>query len=296
MILVEIQGGLGNQMFLYAIGRRMSLERETPLLLDLTWFDTQALRTFRLGHFNIQAQTATSSLVDQFRSRRLEQRVMRVLRRFAGDRYRYEMIRENLDLRYHLDPNVLNAGGNLYLRGYFQHPDYFAPIANQLREEFKVITAPTPENKAMLAQIHNVNSVSLHIRRGDFVTNEVTNRTHGVMPMHYYTDAISLIAKRVQNPHFFVFSDDVTWAEQNLKLDHAMTVVKHNSGETDYEDLRLMMSCKHQIIANSSFSWWGAWLNTHDEKIVIAPSWWLAGDEIDTRGLIPDDWQILDAS
>jgi hypothetical protein len=296
MILVEIRGGLGNQMFLYAVGRRIALEHQMPLLLDLTWFDSQELRSYRLSHFNIQAEVATLSLVDQFRSRRLDHRMVRFLRRLTTDRYRYEMIREDLNLRYHCDPSILNAKGNLYLRGYFQHPDYFAPITDQLYKEMTIVTSPTPQNREMLNQIHDVNSVSLHIRRGDFVSDEATNRTHGILPMHYYTSAISKIAERVQNPHFFIFSDDMNWVEQNLKLNYSMTRVRQNSADTDFEDLRLMMSCKHQIIANSSFSWWGAWLNTHNEKIVIAPSWWLAGDEIDTSGLIHGDWQIVEAS
>ncbi len=145
-------------------------------------------------------------------------------------------------------------------------------------------------NKDIGEMIQSFKSVSLHIRRGDYVSNKVTNQVHGVCDLNYYSHAISYIAERISNTHLFVFSDDPEWAKGNLKTEIPTFFVDNNRADKDYEDLKLMRQCKHNIIANSSFSWWGAWLNQNAGKIVIAPKKWFNDKSINTKDLIPEKW------
>ena len=135
--------------------------------------------------------------------------------------------------------------------------------------------------------------MSIHIRRGDYVSNKITNLTHGVCGIEYYINAINYISKHVEQPYFFVFSDEPEWARENLKITFPITYINHNTSQNDFEDMRLLSLCKQHIIANSSFSWWGAWLSRNDNKIVIAPKKWFNEYKADTKDLYPDDWIIL---
>ena len=139
--------------------------------------------------------------------------------------------------------------------------------------------------------ISQTNSVSLHIRRGDYVSNQKTNQTHGTCDLDYYQRCITEIEKEVENPYFFVFSDEIEWVKENLKINHPAEYVDQNTGDKSYEDMRLMSQCKHNVIANSSFSWWGAWLNSYPDKIVFAPKRWFASDKHNTKDLIPEGWK-----
>ena len=148
-------------------------------------------------------------------------------------------------------------------------------------------------NKELLSLIRTVNSVSLHIRRGDYVSNPDTNSALGTCSLEYYRHCIEHIASNVENPHFFLFSDDINWVRDNLKIKYPTTVVDGNSADTNYADLHLMSNCKHNIIANSSFSWWGAWLNNNPDKIIIAPKIWFANSPLTPKEIIPENWLKL---
>jgi hypothetical protein len=145
----------------------------------------------------------------------------------------------------------------------------------------------------MAVRIAGCNAVSLHVRRGDYVSNPDSSRVHGLCGADYHQAAVRRIAEVVPQPHLFVFSDDPQWAAGNLHLDHPATIVTGNDTRRDYEDLHLMSLCKHHIVANSSFSWWGAWLDTNPDKIVIAPERWFAHEQHDTRDLLPPTWQVI---
>ena len=134
------------------------------------------------------------------------------------------------------------------------------------------------------------NSISLHVRRADYVTNPQANQFHGVSSMEYYNKAIHKIKSIISEPHFFIFSDDITWAKQNMIIDCPTTFVSHNGPDKNYDDLRLMSFCKHHIIANSSFSWWGAWLAMNKNKVVIAPTRWFNSPDRNTKDVIPENW------
>ena len=288
-VIVKLMGGLGNQLFQYAFGRRLSILHETPLKLDAGAFVSSHSRVYALRLFCIQEAFATPLEIARVKKRsgdlmgirfRMAQKVMPY--------YRRSVLRESQLGPY--DPNVLRAPSDVYLDGYWQSEKYFADIEDVIRREFVIKREPDMWNRDMAERIASTESVSIHVRRGDYVSDAETSRIHGACDLDYYCRCVRILAKRVVDPHFFVFSDDPQWVVQNLLLGYPTTFVTHNDAARGYEDLRLMSLCKHNIIANSSFSWWGAWLNPNLRKIVLAPRQWFRDPSIDTRDLIPDTW------
>lgn len=192
---------------------------------------------------------------------------------------------------YAYDPDVFAQNNNIYFDGYWQTEKYFTHIADELRKEITPIKPLSEYSQSIRAEIQKTNAVSLHVRRGDYITDTSANAYHSVCSMEYYQRAITYMTERIPSPHFFIFSDDYEWSVENFKfLKHPFTCVR-GSEERNYEDMRLMAQCKHHIIANSSFSWWGAWLNPSKEKQVIAPKQWFANaPKNDTRDLLPEEW------
>ena len=293
MVIVQLNGGLGNQLFQYGAGRAIAHRNRVPLKMDLSILQTSTLRTYRLAYFNVIEEFAKEEEIRRLLTPRRTEVVPRLcnnMRRCFLPYYRHPVLRER---SRSFDPKVLKARRNTYLVGYWQSERYFADIADLIRSEFALRHQPDGVNQRVLAEIGQANSVSLHIRRGDYVVNPKTNRVHGVLGMDYYRTAVSFIADRVEQPHFFVFSDDTPWCRQHLKMPFATFFMEHNGEEKDYEDLRLMRNCKHHIIANSSFSWWGAWLSEYPHKLVVAPRKWYAEAEYDPASRFPSDWTVL---
>jgi hypothetical protein len=187
----------------------------------------------------------------------------------------------------YFDPIFLKKASAIYLDGYFQNEKYFNEIRNILTKEFSLKEQLSGHYKEISHRISGCHSVSIHIRRGDYVSNTITNNYHGICDLNYYNRAMSLMAERITEPHFFIFSDDIGWAKENLKSTWPITFV---SGGKNFEDLFLMSQCKHNIIANSSFSWWGAWLNKNFEKIVIGPVKWFNAPKINAEFSLPEKW------
>jgi hypothetical protein len=271
MIITKLIGGLGNQMFQYAAGRRLALKHNTPLKLDLssykeTWKDMTP-RIYELKCFNIKADIAEADDLEN------------------GAFMRYK------EKSFSFDPYLLNAQDNIHIKGYWQSEKYFEDIKGIIAKDFTVKWPLQGENLRLSEQIQGVQSVSVHVRRTDYVSNPVTNEFHGVCSLDYYYNCIEQIARNTAAPHFFVFSDDPAWCTEHVKLSYPVTFVDHNSPNMGYEDLRLMSLCKHNIIANSSFSWWGAWLNENPDKIVFAPQKWFNDIRYDTKYLLPHGWQ-----
>jgi hypothetical protein len=183
----------------------------------------------------------------------------------------------------------------LYLDGYWQSEKYFLDISKHLYSEFVLKQPLDKTNQEMMNQINDSksNAVSLHIRRGDYVKNPKTALYHGICSLDYYRSAADYLAARLEAPHFYVFSDDLEWVSNNLELPYLMTLVDVNGPDRGASDMTLMMACRHNVIANSTFSWWGAWLNQHVGKIVIAPERWFIEASLDTRDLIPASWVRL---
>jgi hypothetical protein len=292
MIITKLQGGLGNQLFQYAIGRRFAIDRQTELKIDIDFFDNQenvTPRNFKLDVFNIEASLASKADKLKVLGNPLFQLIKRRYWKMGLDLFRWNYIRES---SYIFHPEVLEVENAVYLDGYWQCPLYFDSIRLQLLNEIlpkKEFETDKFLNKSK--EIKNTNSIAIHIRRGDYVLNPVVSEQFGVCSVEYYTDAIEYISAKVENASFYVFSDDISWCKENLKNERVN--IEYVSNFADYEDLMLISRCKHQIISNSTFSWWGAWLNQNPEKIVVAPNVWYKDPNLDTSQLIPKEWKRI---
>lgn len=287
MIITKLIGGIGNQMFQYAIARRHSHIHHTPLKLDITSYGSYKLRKFELDNFNISAKIATKKEIEKFikiPKNIFEKIVYNLIPSLQKNQFYYE------EKYYHFDKVILNLPDDVYLSGYWQSEKYFKDIEDILLKEFTVKQSPDKRNQNILKQIAATNSVSIHVRRGDFVTDISTKSLHGLYNIDYFQKAISIISAKASNPCFYIFSDDIDWAENNIKTEYPITFIDNNIGKKDYEDLRLMSSCRHNIIVNSTFGWWGAWLNKNKSKIVITPKNWYKKGPTDTQDLIPESW------
>jgi hypothetical protein len=193
---------------------------------------------------------------------------------------------------YQYDPNIEKVSGQVYLKGYWQSEKYFVNIGDLLREELSIIVDQDRQSQQVAEFINTKQSVSIHIRRGDYVTNPDINQIHGICDLDYYHRSVNIISERVANPYFFVFSDDPIWAAENLCLDYPTTFVTHNDVSRDFEDLRLMSMCTHHITANSSFSWWGAWLSNKSGTVIVPKEWFRDGNDYKNKDRWPSDWII----
>jgi hypothetical protein len=289
MIISQLQGGLGNQMFQYAFARRLAYERNVLMKMETSLFDVIPDRTYKLDHFNIQESFANTKDLALFRRR---YKPLQWIARLGINQLRYtNVIEQNM---FSFDPGVLRIPGHLLLKGYWQQEQYFAPITSILRKEFTFKQEPDAANKTMSEHIQTAQAISLHVRRGDYVNDPRITNAHGLTPITYYQQALEKITATVNNPHIFVFSDDVDWVRHNLAFDYPVTYVDFNQAEKDYEDLRLMSLCKHHVINNSSFSWWGAWLGNHPDQIVVAPSQWMRQPDIHASQVVPVHWHIIE--
>jgi glycosyl transferase family 11 len=281
MVTVKLHDGLGNQMFQYAMGRALAQRRGTSLALDVSSFYPGAFRQYSLGVFNIAERLTSGGLMGFGRLRTLCSRVW-----LPG------LPHVLIERGFGFDPSALDAPGNVYLIGYWLSEKYFKEIEETIRREFSFKAQPDEWNAEMARCIRGVNAVAVHVRRSDYVTDPVNNQMLGTCPPEYYREGARLIGSRVPGPHFFVFSDEPEWARANLELGGPTTFVDGNRLEKGYEDLRLLTLCRHHLIANSTFSWWGAWL-ADSGGIVVAPKKWFNEDQFDARDIVPDAWMRL---
>ena len=216
------------------------------------------------------------------------------------EKLKYRLLRQNIPSYrkpelyekqlFNFDSDVLKATANAYLTGYWQSYKFFESIRSALLNDFEFSETPAKIQYEFIDKIHQQNSVSVHIRRGDYVSNPEYTKIHGVCSTDYYHRAIEYICSKVENPAFYFFSDDMDWVKKNITVNNDCVYVTGTPAGKDFYEMYLMSICKHNIIANSSFSWWGAWLNKNTEKIVIAPKLWMADPTIDTTDLIPANW------
>lgn len=292
MIISHIIGGLGNQMFQYALGRSRSLELGTSLRLHVSDFADYGLHQgFQLGDvFGGDFQLASEREVRAF----LGWRGYRLCRRLLRRRSAAALRGSSFVVEPHFDywPGILETAGECYLAGYWQSEKYFRNIEQVIRSDFTFRAPLTGSNIEAASRIANSNAVSLHVRRGDYAINPRTLAVHGLCSADYYHSAIDFVARHVEAPEFFIFSDDIPWVKEHLMISHPCHYVEHNKGANSHNDMRLMSLCRHHIIANSSFSWWGAWLNPAPDKIVVAPRRWFASGR-SVMDLIPEGWVSL---
>ena len=281
MIITKIKGGLGNQLFQYAVGRAVALHHKVPLKLDTTIFETYKLHNgYRLDQFAIQAEIAADNEIINLKGRN---NVLFSALRKAGLVKRKSYFKEKRSSYF--DASVFK-NNSVYLDGYWQNELYFSNIRELLLQELSPNNSMNDLGFAYLDSIKKSNSVSLHVRRGDYVNLKNIN----VLDVDYYMKAAEYIGKNVEKPTFYIFSDDLEWCKSSLTFLGDCIYVERT--QTEMDDLKLMSFCQHNIIANSSFSWWGAWLNQNPNKTVIAPKDWLLNDP-GSSNVILSDWVKL---
>jgi hypothetical protein len=294
MIVVKLQGGLGNQMFQYAVGRNLQRRHGGQLALDLTQLldryprPNMVVRDYDLDIFRIQPRFTLLSQI----ARRLP---VPLLYMYGTSTLARVLNRAGLQ-RYILEPvgfreEVLQSRGNVYLDGYWQSPKYFEGSEAVLRREFEVKRPLSPAGEQVAAEMAATDSICVNVRRADYVTLPESIEAHGFVGKEYYDRGIELIAPRLKDPHIFVTSDDIEWCRENLRFKYPTTVLGHDyNGYKFGEYLTLMARCKHFLIPNSSFAWWAAWLNASEDKIVVCPKQWFRNPKIDSSDWIPRQW------
>lgn len=289
MIITNVIGGLGNQMFQYAFGRALSLRYGVPLKVDLREFEDYATHNgFMLDKlFRVHAVRATSADRRNVLGWRGHIISLKLLRRPGFEPWRGHNLLVQ-DLAQGAAHYTAAASERCYLLGYWQSEAYFGNAAEQIRSDFEFLPELGGANQIWAQRIVDRMAVSVHVRRGDYASDPQTNATHGLCSPPYYERAMAYVAARVSNAEFFIFSDDLAWCRRTLVIRYPHHFVDCNTGPASFEDMRLISLCRHHIIANSSFSWWGAWLSKHANKIVIAPVHWF--QHIPTPEVVPPYW------
>jgi len=286
MIISQLTGGLGNQMFQYAFGFALSKRLGAEYKLHFVSNLCDSPRVYELDKFNISATPASAG---DLKHLRISQSKIQLL--FQKIHILKSNIRSEGSISF--QKSALNYLDDSYLQGYWQSELYFPNVSSELRKEFTFKRKLTGKNKSLANHIKNHTAISVHIRRGDYVDNAKTNIFHGVCGIDYYKMAKQFIGEKVKNPTFYYFSDDPEWVKQNFKSNWEDQYVDWNVAKNSHIDMQLMSLCNHNIVANSSFSWWSAWLNSNPKKIIIAPSQWYANPHIDTSTIVPKDWMKI---
>lgn len=288
MVYVQIKAGLGNQLFQYAFGRAVSIEQKKPLVLDTSWYSNHIQkdtpRAFLLDKFNINARVATDEELKKF---------------YTSFKKLYRKIYRRLIYKkdYLFHPKELRVTSSFF-EGHWANEKYFKKYASIIREEI-VPKKISPASETILSEIssnktNDLIPVSVHVRRGDCVTNPHAASYQGTIDTSFYEAAYTHLSSKYKKDSFlfYIFSDDIDWAKANI-LKETQRIFVSRPEITDYEELYIMSKCEHHIIANSSFSWWGAWLNPSQTKIVIAPNKWLKDTSFDTSDACPAEWVRL---
>lgn len=297
MIIVRLKGGMGNQMFQYALGRTLSLRRNVPLSLDVTFLNHRIemphilrphfiFRNFDLDVFNIEASIAQPSDISfwnrPFFGGQLMLVIDAILRKLA--------FLPGWEKSFRFDKRVLELGPDTYLEGFWQSEKYFSEVASIIRKDFTLKDPLSAQSRLLSKEIKNTESLCIHVRRTDYILNSFS-KVHG---QDYYDRALAFIVGKHPIKKIYVFSDDIEWCKTNLKFSlPTMFVGSEYAGHKQREHFALMSACKHFIIPNSTFSWWAAWLSDNPDKIVVAPKQWLRSGIIDATDIILESWVQL---
>ncbi len=297
MIIVKLQGGFGNQLFQFAAGvamaKRLNAEMkvDTCSLLDRTPKKNFTYRDFELNAFKIAIEEASSTDKEKYFPNFTGKKSILsgfLIRKVFGTHYICEKT-------YKFDKRFFTTKGNVYLDGYWQSEKYFDGVAPLIREKYLIDNLPKVDYEKIII---NTDAICVHIRRGDYVSNPKAASIHGICGIDYYRNAADYISKKLSNPTYCVFSDDIPWCKENLKFTStAHFITSEISNGNPHIDFRLMARCKHFIISNSSFAWWAAWLggkgDNYNEKIVLAPKKWFAKSGVDPSYMIPKQWTCI---
>lgn len=286
MIIQKITWWLWNQMFQYAYIKALSLKNNTDFKLDISEYK-RYFRPYELEIFNIEKNYSKENEIPFYNNLYSSNKYINFV--FLKIKWFLKEINKNhhIEKQFNFDQDFCNIQ-SWYIEWYFQTEKYFENYEKEIRKNFDFIIPPSKKNKEIIEIIKSCNSVSIHIRRWDYITNKNVNSFHGTCNLDYYKKSIDIIKSKIHNPIFFIFSDDMSWVKKNLKIKNAY-YINWNTWKYSYEDIRLMWLCKHNIIANSSFSWWWAWLNKNNEKIIIAPKKWF-NNNLNYSDVIPNKW------
>jgi hypothetical protein len=289
MIVVKLMGGLGNQMFQYALGRHLSIKHNTQLKLDLSFLlDRTQKPNFTFRNYDLDIFKITPQFADYFESLYGETPGCEKIVKNCINRFRKFPLTIVQEKTFNFDEEILEKPNNCYFEGYWQSEKYFKAIERTIRNDFLLVV---DVDLQLQNQIQSSDSVCLNVRRGDFVTNPLTNKYHGVCNTEYFNKGIDRIKNYTEKPTIFVFSDDIAWCKENLDFNDPTVFVTHGYAGKKFEKyLKLMSFCKYFIIPNSTFGWWAAWLSVYEQKKVIVPQYWFANPEINTDDLLPADW------
>lgn len=289
MIISKIIGGLGNQMFQYAAGRSLSLRLGMRHLVDISSFDKYKIHQgFELSNvFDCQLNIASEAECRELLGWQRNLNVQRIVSKSMASIFRRRSFVLEEDFNYCPDFEMINR--SCYLSGYWQSWRYFKDYEKVIRSDFTFLKHSDPIFEKTKNLILNNESISLHVRRGDYVENSKAQSKHGSSTLAYYNMAVKNIAEGLSEPVFFIFSDDPDWAFDNIKIKYPCHYINDNSASGSFKDMQLMSLCQHHVIANSTFSWWGAWLNKSPHSKVIAPMKWFANSQ-KVPDLFPDGW------
>jgi hypothetical protein len=307
MIISRLTGGLGNQMFQYAAGMALAEKHGTALKLDIGWFGTNPTQAptmrYALHCLNVLEQFATQEEIDRLVGQRggfcesLVRKGASLLRMHGLSKVLQPVVGHlHNQETFKFYPGFCDQPDNTYLSGVFQSEGFFAPVADQLRLQFTFRYPPPPEVAELASEIRGTEAVSVHFRRGDYASSAKYHKELGLLQMSYYHDALSLLRKKLGFFKMFIFSDDIETIERKFVPDAPRTYVKCVRSGNSYDELRLMALCRYNIIANSTFSWWAAWLNANPSKIVIAPDPFFHGFGLAGPDIVPRSWIKLPAT
>jgi len=291
MIIVRLIGGLGNQMFQYALGRHLAYRYKTEFKLDISGLDSSrelpgvTNRNYELKHFRIIENIADKKEIEKLCTPVFSANILNKTYKLFVPYYKRHYVHEK---HAEFDHRILDYCKDCYLDGYWQSENYFIDIENTIRNEFTLKDHLVSGNLPGISEeIKGTNSVSIHIRRGDYISNPLFNKIYNNLNLGYYQNAINYLKKKTGSLNIFIFSDDKEWVSEWFKIDDiSYKIINYSS----HEEIYLMSHCKHNIIANSTFSWWGAWLNNNENKVIIAPEKWFKTDKTGNREILPSAW------
>lgn len=285
MVVIKLQGGLGNQLFQYSFGRIIAEFYDTELFFDLKWYSSHVT--------GVERRLVVHDLIRNFEIKQFDPKKIKpknyILRRLSKN-FSCGEINKCVHEIYSFDADVYNLSLPHYFQGYFQSYKYFAHSKLNAQNFFNFSSLPLSRySDNILEKISNTNSVSVHIRRGDYL-NKKTRDFHGLLGLEYYKSCIAYMNDKLDNAYFFLFSDDPEWVELNLKDFSENIYIVKCSERPEWEDLYLMSSSQHNVIANSSYSWWAAFLNGNRDKIVLGPAKWFISNLVSSESLFPEGW------
>ena len=282
MIIVRMVGGVGNQLFCYAYAKSLQ-QKGYDVKIDISTFKFNKIDSYELDKYNIDIPISTQKENEiLFNNSSLS----KILKRFGIDIS--NKVREKSLL---FDESLLRINDNSYVDGYFQNEKYFYDIREIILEQISINRPLSNFTKSIQKKINSLNNTcSIHVRRGD-MANDINVKIHGVCSVEYYNNAIEFLKNKLGEVNYFIFSDDFEWCRSNLKIDNAI-FVESDEHRIAHEDIYLMSLCDHNIIANSTFSWWGAWLNDNESQISIAPMEWFKDKKYQkqSQDIVPNRW------